>query len=104
MGRPKKRNTKVFDTQSLTVQQKLQCDFISCRVNNFHLIGASNQINGFTVRFTGDLLEELNDYKICLEQWFSDTDITKEKVHILQNLLRIEELLNDGKSDLSSKS
>ena len=96
MGKSKKRTP---NTLSLSLRQKVQWDIIRGRVNYFMNIAAANHINNMTLRFDGDLLEELNNHKIYFEELYSDTDIKNEKVQILQGLLRIEELITGGNSE-----
>ena len=96
MGKSKKRNP---NTLSLSLPQKVTCDIIRGRIKHFMNIAAANHINNMTMRFAGDLLEELNYHKIYLEELFSDTDIKNEKIKLLQDLLRIEQLISSGSSE-----
>ena len=79
----------------LTLQQKIECQYIRDRLIDFR-----DNMPLQVVKFHGD---ELQRYKTNLEQTFSDTDVKREKIDILVNLLNIVSLLSEifvGKHNL----
>ena len=82
----------------LTNNQMVELNTIEFRVMTLHSAAIVNPPTSF-ILVQSNHGDELQDYKIKLENMFSATDLKNEKVDILTALIDIEQLISDAESD-----
>ena len=79
----------------LSSHQLDECRSMRVRVDLFISIVKASRNPYIVIMMYG---EEMNIYKNVLEGMLTDTNLKREKVHLLRDLLQIERILSNGKS------